>query len=147
MVLVVTLSKGSIFKGMISTGTGLLLFQVGFAPVCAISRFTFESYQFAGSFTLVCVMMGPFAGRVIILEYALEKRMGKHKKIKASGFVAPFKNLIRNKMMVLRSFFVGSESGSCQVWALHCPMWWPMPRHSPLQNIRRSSARGLLRTI
>lgn len=107
MVLVVTLSKGNIFKGMISTGIGLLLSQVGFAPVCATPRFTFGSYQLAGGFTLVCVMMGLFAGRVIILEYAREERMGEHKKIKVSGFVNPIKDLIRNKMMVLRSFFVG----------------------------------------
>lgn len=107
LVLVVTLSKGDIFKGMISTAIGLLLSQVGYAPVCATPRFTFGSYQLAGGFTLVCVMMGLFAGRVIILEYAREERMGEPRKIKVKGFVNPLKDLIRNKVNVIRSFLLG----------------------------------------
>lgn len=107
MVLVVTLSKGDIFKGMISTALGLLLAQVGFAPVCATPRFTFGSYQLAGGFTLVCVMMGLFAGRVIILEYAREERTGEPKKIKVDGFVNPLKDYSHNKKNALRSFFIG----------------------------------------
>ena len=107
MVLVVTLSKGNIFKGMISTGLGLLLSQVGFAPVSATPRFTFGSYHLAGGFTLICVMMGLFAGRVIILEYAREERMGDAKKIEVGGFVNPLRDFMRNKANVLRSFFIG----------------------------------------
>lgn len=107
LVLVVTLSKGDIFKGMISTALGLLLSQVGYAPVCGTPRFTFGSYQLAGGFTLVCVMMGLFAGRVIILEYAREERMGTSKKIKVKGFFNPIPDLLRNKINVIRSFLVG----------------------------------------
>ncbi|MBO6159187.1 MAG: tripartite tricarboxylate transporter permease [Firmicutes bacterium] len=107
MVLVVTLSKGNFFKGMISTGLGLLLAEVGFAPVCATPRFTFGHYELAGGFTLVCVMMGLFAGRVIILEYAREERTGEAKKIKVTGFDNPLKDYKSNIKNTLRSFFIG----------------------------------------
>lgn len=107
LVLVVTLSKGNFFKGMIATGLGLLLSEVGFAPTCGTLRFTFGMYQLTGGFTLVCVMMGLFAGRVIILEYAKEERMGAKKHIEVGKFVNPLPDYKNNIKNTIRSFFIG----------------------------------------
>lgn len=108
IVLIVTLSKGNFFKGMISAGLGLLFSEVGFAPICGTPRFTFGSYYLMGGFTLICVMMGLFAGRVIILEYARNERGNEqHTKIKLEGFKSPLKDFMVNKINVLRSFFIG----------------------------------------
>lgn len=65
--LVITLSKGNMIKGLIGAALGLLLSAVGTAPICGTPRFTFGSYYFSGGFSLVCVMMGIFAGRIIIM--------------------------------------------------------------------------------
>ena len=42
--LVVSISKGNMVKGFIGAGMGLLLTQVGYAPISSTERFTFGSY-------------------------------------------------------------------------------------------------------
>lgn len=60
--LVVSISKGNMVKGFIGAGMGLLLTQVGYAPISSTERFTFGSYYLASGFSMSCVMIGIFAG-------------------------------------------------------------------------------------
>lgn len=108
--LIITLSKGNMIKGLIGAALGLLLSAVGTAPICGTPRFTFGSYYFSGGFSLVCVMMGIFAGRIIIMEYAKGEKLGDgsgQKKIKVGGFHLPFTDIIKNIKNIVVSFFIG----------------------------------------
>lgn len=108
--LVITLSKGNMVKGLIGAALGLLLSAVGTSPICGTTRFTFGSYYFSGGFSLVCVMMGIFAGRIIIMEYAKGEKLSDNKdkpEIKVGGFRLPFRDIISNAKNIVVSFFIG----------------------------------------
>lgn len=108
--LVITLSKGNMVKGLTGAALGILLSTVGTAPICGTPRFTFGSYYFAGGFSLICVMMGIFAGRIIIMEYARgEKLAGSRDKadIRVGGFKLPLRDIASNLKNIFVSFFIG----------------------------------------
>lgn len=55
-------------------------------------------------------MMGIFAGRIIIMEYAKGEKLGDgsgQKKIKVGGFHLPFTDIIKNIKNIVVSFFIG----------------------------------------
>lgn len=68
--LVVTMSRGQVLHGLISAGIAIGIACVGSAPVCGTLRFTFGVNNLLGGVDLLCVMMGIFAGRTILMEYA-----------------------------------------------------------------------------
>lgn len=110
--LVVSLSKGKMFKGFIAAGIGLLITQVGYAPISSTPRFTFDSYYLAGGFSMTCVLTGIFAGATIMGDYAksntgaagvFEGKIGK--------FHLPLDDLASNIVNIIRSFAVGLGIG------------------------------------
>lgn len=107
--LVITLSKGNMMKGLISAGLGILFSVVGTAPISGTPRFTFGNYYFTGGFSLTCVMIGIFAGRIILYEYGKGDKLGDSQKedIKIGGFHLPILDVINNIGNIVRSFFVG----------------------------------------
>lgn len=108
--LVITLSKGNMIKGLLGAALGLLLSLVGTAPICATTRFSFGSYYFSGGFSLVCVMMGIFAGRIIIMEYSKGEKLGGsggQAAIKVGGFHLPFSDIRNNIKNIFASFGIG----------------------------------------
>lgn len=108
IVLVITLSKGNMMKGLIGAALGLLLAMVGNSPICGTPRFTFGSYFLKGGFPLVCIMMGIFAGKIIMMEYARgEKADGKGPKIKIGGFKLKKEDFFSNIKNICVSFFMG----------------------------------------
>ncbi|MBQ9198345.1 MAG: tripartite tricarboxylate transporter permease [Clostridia bacterium] len=105
--LVSSLSNGKLAKGFLSAGLGLAVTCVGMAPTDGYARFTFGNYNLLGGFSLLYVMMGIFASRSIILEFAREKKGEKQEPIKVSGFKFPLKDFITNKVNVIRSWIIG----------------------------------------
>lgn len=105
--LVASLSKGKLAKGFLAAGLGLAVTCVGMAPTDGFARYTFGNYNLLGGFNLLYVMMGIFASRSIILEYAKEKKGAKQEPIKVTGFRFPAKDFMNNKVNVLRSWLVG----------------------------------------
>lgn len=61
MAMVAGLVEGSMIKGLISTGIGLLITVVGTDPIMAIPRFTFGSEFVSGGFPFLPVLIGIFA--------------------------------------------------------------------------------------
>lgn len=110
--LVIGLSKGKMFKGFIAAGMGLLITQVGYAPISSTPRFTFGTYYLAGGFNMVCVLTGIFAGATILQDYARGNTgaagifTGK-----IDRFHLPLKDLSSNVMNIIRSFAVGLGIG------------------------------------
>lgn len=106
IVMVVSLSKGNVAKGMLGVGLAILLTSIGTSPLCGTQRFTFGNYYLSGGFSLTCVMLGLFAGRVLIDEYAKGTAV-KSADVKVGRFHFPGKELLHNKINIIRSFIVG----------------------------------------
>lgn len=106
--LIVSVSKGNMIKGFLGAALGLLLTQVGNAPISGTQRFTFGSYYLAGGFSMACVMIGIFAGALIIMNYARgEKGPTSSFDGKLTGFHIPLKDFTSNIFNIIRSFAIG----------------------------------------
>lgn len=70
IVLVVSISKGNMFSGLISAGLGMLLGCVGIAPVDAAKRFTFGITSLLGGMPLLSVTLGIFAIASLLHNFA-----------------------------------------------------------------------------
>jgi putative tricarboxylic transport membrane protein len=108
IVMITALSEGNMLKGLFGAAIGLMLTTVGRAPVSGTLRFNFGSYYLSGGFNLVSVMMGIFAGRIILTEYIRAERLNNAGPvIKISGFHLPLKDFTGNIVNIIRSFFIG----------------------------------------
>ncbi len=107
ILMVTGLAKGQLLKGLIVAALALMLNTVGYSPISGTPRFVF-SYYLAGGFNIVTVMMGMFAGRLILMEYARGEK-GAKTEVKVSRFRFPAKDImdnIKNKVIPV-SFFIG----------------------------------------
>ncbi len=77
MSMLVSLSEGSMVKGVISGLIGLFLSQIGIDPANAVPRFTFGRVQLMGGLELVPVLIGVFALPEVFK--LLEKPAGKER--------------------------------------------------------------------
>ena len=110
--LVVSISKGNMAKGFIGAGMGLLLTQVGYAPISSTERFTFGSYYLASGFSMSCVMIGIFAGSLIIMNYAHGVNGPKSSfDGKLTGFKIEKGDFSSNIPNIIRSFLIGLGIG------------------------------------
>ena len=110
--LVVSISKGNMVKGFIGAGMGLLLTQVGYAPISSTERFTFGSYYLASGFSMSCVMIGIFAGSLIIMNYAHGVNGPKSSfDGKLTGFKIEKGDFSSNIPNIIRSFLIGLGIG------------------------------------
>ena len=66
LTLIISLSSGSMVKGVFSGVIGFMFATVGIAPVDAIPRFTFGQVQLNGGFEILTVLIGVFAISEII---------------------------------------------------------------------------------
>lgn len=106
--LVVSLSKGKMMKGFIGAALGLFITQIGYAPISATPRFTLNSYYLAGGFNMLTVLIGLFAGSMIMVDYATRDDTAKKtfdQKIEKFSF--PGKEIAENAFNIVRSFVIG----------------------------------------
>ncbi|MCC8125812.1 MAG: tripartite tricarboxylate transporter permease [Clostridiales bacterium] len=111
LAMIVSLSKGKLFKGLMSTGLGILIKCIGMAPVCGTSRFTFGSYYLSGGVSLSCMMLGVFATATVLVEYARGDKATLGSNIKVSRFRWPGKDLLNNVGNIIRSWVIGLVIG------------------------------------
>lgn len=110
--LVVSISKGNMAKGFMGAGLGLLLTQVGMAPISGTRRFTFNNMYLAGGFSMVVIMIGVFAGAMIIMNYTNnEKGPSSSFDGKLTGFKITKEDVSGNLVNIIRSFFIGLGIG------------------------------------
>lgn len=108
IMLVISLSKENFLKGFIGAALGLFLTQIGNAPVSGTPRFTFGTYRLAGGFNILTVLIGLFAGSIIVLSYAKgTSGLSDTYTGKIERFSFPGKELIYNVFNIIRSFVVG----------------------------------------
>lgn len=67
--MVLAISKGNMFKGLVSASIGLLLASVGFSPIDAEARFVFDNMYLMGGLGMTVVLIGVFGVSSIVLAY------------------------------------------------------------------------------
>lgn len=67
--MVIAISKGNMFKGLASASIGLLFASVGFSPIDAEMRFTFNNFYLYGGLSMIVVLIGIFGVSKILTEY------------------------------------------------------------------------------
>lgn len=109
--LIVSLSKQSLYKGLIAAAIAMLVKCIGMAPVCGTQRFTFGSYYLAGGIGLSSMMLGVFAGSTILLEYARNEKADTSKLVQVSKFRWPGADLAKNVGNIIKSWVIGLVIG------------------------------------
>lgn len=108
VVLVVSLSKGNIFKGLAGAAIGLLLACVGAAPVDAVERFTFGNYNLYGGIDSTGVMLGTFAIYLVVANFAKGEMSLQDKEAGSTGGEGlTLKEFKDNAVNMVRSFLIG----------------------------------------
>jgi putative tricarboxylic transport membrane protein len=112
IILVVSLSKGNIAKGLASACLGMLIASTGFAPIDGTRRFTFGINNIAGGVDLVALMMGLFAIRQIVVDFAKDKlTLPPVVTGRIRGLGITFQEIKNNIQCIVRSFLIGLGIG------------------------------------
>ena len=107
IVMVASLSKGNAVKGLLAAAMGLAFSTVGTAPVDGTMRFTFDNFHLFGGLSIMYVVMGVFASRAILVEYAKRDINKKQVMMKVSKFKWPILDILNNKRIIFESWFIG----------------------------------------
>jgi putative tricarboxylic transport membrane protein len=112
ILMVVGLSKGDMLKSMIGVGLAIFLASVGEDPIDASGRFLFFGrLEFLDGFNIISVMLGLFASKIILLEYARQDKTENPVDIKVEGFKFPAKDIFKNKFLIMRAWIMGVVIG------------------------------------
>ena len=108
IVLVVTISKGDMWNGLISALFGVAFVCVGFSPIDGAKRFSYGIKTIMGGINMTAIMLGIFALSSVIINYGKRETVNPPvDKVEIKGLGVTFKELLENKMLILKSFFVG----------------------------------------
>lgn len=106
--LVAALSRGSVFHGLAAAALGLVLASVGFAPIDGYPRFTFGNIYLNGGFDLIPLMLGFFALKQIVQDYARgQQQVPEVDASDIKGFGVTWKEYRENAWNMIRSFMIG----------------------------------------
>jgi len=111
MVLIASVSEGSLAKGLISGLLGMLVSMPGVDPAIGMPRLTFDWYMLNGGLQLLPVLVGTFAVSQIIKDAleinAIPQRTG----IKTDGVMMKLRDYRRHGVNMIRSSFIGTWIG------------------------------------
>ena len=106
--MVVGLSNGSIFKGLMAAFLGLFLSTVGADKVTNQLRFTFGNTNLYGGINMVCLLMGTFALQQVATAYAKgQQEMPPVDTSSLKGFGLTLKDFTSNAKTILVSLVIG----------------------------------------
>lgn len=108
---VVGLSKGNMARSMVGVGMALVIAAVGSDPMNGVRRLTFGSKYLMSGVDIVTLMLGMFAAKIILFEFARQEKSELSSKIKVEGYRFPGKDLLDNLGNVIRSWFTGAVIG------------------------------------
>lgn len=106
--MVVGLSNGSIYKGLLSAFLGLFLSCVGGDLVTNQLRFTFNNTNLYGGINMICLLMGTFALQQVATSYAKgQQDMPEVDKSSLGGFGLTVKDFTENMKVIVVSLAIG----------------------------------------
>jgi len=115
LMLIATLSSGSMVKGIFSGVIGIAFATVGMAPVDAVNRYTFGNVQLSGGFDVLTVMIGLFAVTEVIKIAECAKRAKDEDvakvDLKVKGFGFSLKEFVQQIPNTIRSAIIGTGIG------------------------------------
>lgn len=110
--MVVGLSNGSIYKGLLSAFLGLWLSTVGGDLVTNQLRFTFGNTNLYGGINMICLLMGTFALQQVATSYSKgQQDMPTVDAKSLSGFGLKLKDFTSNTKTILASLGIGLGIG------------------------------------
>ncbi|RDY31851.1 tripartite tricarboxylate transporter permease [Lachnotalea glycerini] len=106
--LVVGLSRGSIFKGLLGAFLGVWLSTIGADSVTNSMRFTFGNYNLYAGIPVVCLLLGTFALQQVACSYAQgQQEMPEINAGELKGFGLTLKDFTENIKAIASSLFIG----------------------------------------
>ncbi|EFL87634.1 tripartite tricarboxylate transporter permease [Ahrensia sp. R2A130] len=111
LVCIVTVSKGSVVKGLTAGALGIFLSSVGGDPITGEVRFTFDNYQLIAGFNLLAVVIGIFAFSEILMRIA-DGADGGGAQVEFNGLVIPRLSQWKGRIStLLRGTAIGNVVG------------------------------------
>lgn len=106
--MVIGLSNGSIYKGLLAAFVGLWLSTVGSDMVTNQLRFTFNNTNLYGGINMVCLLMGTFALQQVATSYAKgQQDMPEVDTSSLGGFGLTLKDFTDNARVIIVSLAIG----------------------------------------
>ena len=110
--MVVGLSQGSIFKGLLAAFMGLFLACIGADFVTNQLRFTFGNTNLYGGVNMICMLMGTFAIQQVATSYAKgQQEMPEVDAKNLGGFGLTIRDFTDNAKTIIVSFLIGLGIG------------------------------------
>lgn len=111
MVLIASVSSGSMAKGLISGFLGMLASMPGVDPATGQPRLTFDWYMLNGGLQLLPVLIGTFAVSQIIADALQIRTRMERVEMSRKGIIMSARDLRRNAANMLRSSLIGTWIG------------------------------------
>ena len=104
---IVGLSKKQVSRSLVGVGLAVVLASVGTDPMTGQGRLIFNNDYLYKGLPIVNLMLGLFATKLIIYEYARGEKANTSEMIKVEGYKFPGKDLKDNLGDLIRSWFTG----------------------------------------
>jgi putative tricarboxylic transport membrane protein len=111
MVLIASVSEGSLIKGLIAGFLGMLVSMPGVDPSSGMPRLTFGFYQLNGGLQLLPVLIGTFAVSQVIKDCIDRGGVPERQEVSSSRILMSLSELHRNGFNMIRSSFIGTWIG------------------------------------
>lgn len=113
LTMIVSLSSGSLVKGVLSGMIGLILAFVGIAPITSFTRFTFGISELNAGFSMIPMLIGLFAVAEVLsaLEDKYKPEEGRAQDCKIKGFGFTLKDIKGQGSNFLVSTLIGTAIG------------------------------------
>lgn len=114
LTLIANLSKGSIYRGLLSGCLGMSIALIGSSPIDGLPRFNFGFSSMIGGFQLIPVMIGMFAVPEILnaAQKGMHSKYGSVKQeFKIKGFGFSIKEFVQQIPNSIRSSVIGTAIG------------------------------------
>lgn len=111
MVLIASVSQGSLVKGLIAGFLGMLISMPGVDPSTGMTRLTFDYWRLDGGLKLLPVLVGVFAVGQIISDSFRFGQKGEATETGTDGILMSFADLRRSAGNLLRSSLIGTWVG------------------------------------
>ncbi|MEM7255505.1 MAG: tripartite tricarboxylate transporter permease [Pseudomonadota bacterium] len=111
MVLIASVSEGSLIKGLIAGFFGMLISMPGVDPSAGLPRLTFDWYLLNGGLKLLPVLIGVFAVSQIISDVIELNRKAERIPISSRGILMSLRDWKNQAVNLIRSSVVGTAVG------------------------------------
>lgn len=108
IILVVTMSKGNMFNGLIAGFLGVIVSTIGIAPIDGAKRFTFGVKNLLGGVNQIGLMLGFFAVAALVKNFAKKETKNPDIDTKSvTGFGISLKEYFSHTILIVKSYLIG----------------------------------------